>query len=102
MQMKMVIITAVEEYKNQVISLLKVSGIDSFSGSSIEGYKNAPKVLMNSSWFPSDKAGASSLLFFSFTEKQNVDVLFERIKELNEELESNPIRAVEMPIERSI
>jgi len=98
----MVIITAVEEYKNQVLKVLREPGIDSFSASNIEGYKNAPDVLMNSSWFPGDKAEASSNLFFSFTRRENVDMLFERIKEFYEEFQTNPIRAVEMPIERII
>ena len=99
----MVIITAVEAYEKKVINLLKSAGIESFSGSQIDGYKNAPSVLMNSSWFPSEKSGASSSLFFSFTEEEKVDTLFKLIKDLNEELKTtNPIRAVEMPIERFV
>ena len=94
--MKMVIITAVEEYEKKVLKLLKAAGIESFSGSHIDGYKNAPSVLMNSSWFPSERSGASSSLFFSFTDEEKVNELFRLIKS------NNPIRAVEMPIERFI
>ena len=35
--MKMVIITAVEEYEKKVIKLLKSAGIERFSGSQIDG-----------------------------------------------------------------
>lgn len=101
--MKMVIITAVEEYENKVLQLFKTAGIEHFSGSSIDGYKNAPQILMNSSWFPSKRAGTSSSLFFSFTDEEKVGILFVLIKELNTELKSNnPICAVELPIERFV
>lgn len=101
--MKMVIITAIEAYEKNVLKLLKLAGIESFSGSHIDGYKNVPTVLMNSSWFPSEKSGTSSSLFFSFTDESKVENLFTLIKELNVELKTNnPVRAVEIPVERFI
>lgn len=96
-------ITAVGEYRKAVIRLLKEAKVSGFSGMPIDGFKNAPVALGNSSWFPVERAGASSLLFFSFTEADKADRLFELIEKLNGELEpSNPIRAVQMPIERML
>lgn len=101
--MKLIIITAVKEYEDSVFKLLKTAGIEHFSGSAIDGYKTVPTVLMESSWFPSDKAGAASSLFFSFTEEEKVDALFNAIERFNSELQStNPVRAVELPISRYI
>ena len=58
---------------------------------------------MKSSWFPNVKGGVESSLFFSFTEDDKIDVLFELIKEFNMKLETNnPIKAVVVPIERSV
>jgi hypothetical protein len=42
-------------------------------------------------------------MFFSFTEDKNIDTLFDLIKEFNQNLETNnPIKAVVVPIEKSI
>ncbi len=99
--MKMVIITTAEEYEKKVLEMLKLVGIDNFSSSQIEGYKNIPTALRDRSWFPSERSGASSSLFFSFTETKKVDHLFELINEINQKIKTkNFIRAVELPIER--
>lgn len=101
--MKMVIVTAVEEYTDRVLELLRAAGIESFSGSAVEGYKNLPPVLFNRSWFPSEKGGARASLFFSYIDAEKVGRLFALIKEFNGALDSNnPIKAVELPIERFI
>ena len=65
--MKLVIVTAVEEFQNEVLKLFKSANIDSFSASDIDGYKNIPNLLATSSWFPSVKGGSESHMFFSFT-----------------------------------
>ncbi|NNK11064.1 MAG: hypothetical protein HKP08_06945, partial [Flavobacteriaceae bacterium] len=55
------------------------------------------------SWFPSEKADVDSSLFFSFTDDEKIEVLFRLIEEFNTTLETqNPIRAVVLPIEKSI
>ena len=101
--MKLVLVTVVEEYQNDVLKLFKKSEIKSFSTSEIDGYKNSTPLLRTASWFPSEKGGAESSLFFSFTEDEHIDVLFELIKEFNENLETNnPMKAVVVPIEKFI
>jgi hypothetical protein len=58
---------------------------------------------MTSNWFPGVKGGVESSLFFSFTEDEKIDALFPLIKEFNENLvTNNPIKAIVVPIERSI
>lgn len=101
--MKLVIVTAVEEFEKEVLKLFKKSNIYNLSSSGIDGYKNGSSVLMTSSWFPSEKFGNESRLFFSFAEDKNIDTLFVLIKDFNETLETNnTIRAVVVPIERNI
>jgi len=101
--MKLLIVTAVEQFEKELLQLFKKANIESFSGSEIDGYKNASSFLMNSSWFPSEKGGAESSMFFSFTEEENIDSLFNLIKAFNENLETNnPIKAVAVPIEKYI
>lgn len=101
--MKLVIVTAVEEFHRDVIKLFKKAGIESFSESEIDGYKSAPTLLATNSWFASEKGGNESNMFFSFTEEAHIDALFELIRVFNTNLETNnPIKAIVVPIERSL
>ena len=101
--MKLVIVTAVEDFQNEVLKLFKNAKIESFSGSEIEGYKNQSDVLATSTWFPSIRGGSESVMFFSFTEEEKINSLFELIATFNEKVETNnPIKAIVIPIERSI
>lgn len=101
--MKLVIVTAVEEFQKDVLKLFKNANIENFSSSEIDGYKNGSSILMASNWFSGEKSGNESSMFFSFTEEEHIDVLFYLIKEFNENLETNnPIKAVVVPIEKFI
>ena len=101
--MKLLIVTVVEEYGKEILQLFKKANIESFSGSDIDGYKNPAKVLMASNWFPSEKGGVESNMFFSFTVDENIEILFQLISEFNNNLETNnPIRAAVVPIEKYI
>ncbi|MCT8340677.1 hypothetical protein MG296_11480 [Flavobacteriaceae bacterium TK19130] len=99
--MKLLIVTAVEAFESDVLKLFRQAEIESFSESNIAGFKNATSFMMNSSWFPSEKSGADSSMFFSFTEEEKIDAFFEVVTDFNKHLETdNPIRAVVVPIER--
>ena len=101
--MKLLIVTVVEQYEEIILQLFKKADIENFSGSEIEGYKQKASILMTSNWFPGVKGGVESSLFFSFTENEKIDSLFSLIKEFNENLATNnPIKAIVVPIERSI
>lgn len=101
--MKLVIVIAVEQFQNDVLKLFKKANIENFSSSNIDGYKNGSSILMASSWFAGEKAGNESRLFFSFTEDEHIEVLFQFIEEFNSNLETNnPIKAVVVPIEKHI
>ncbi|MRX66261.1 hypothetical protein [Maribacter luteus] len=101
--MKLLMVTVVEQYEKKVMDLFKKAEIENFSGSDIDGYKNPISLMMKSTWFPNVKGGVESSLFFSFTESNKIDVLFELIKEFNENLETNnPIKAIVVPVEKSI
>lgn len=77
--MKLLIVTVVDEFQKDVLQLFKRANIQSYSGSDIEGFKNgSSSFLMNASWFPSQKSGADSSMFFSFTEDEKIDSFFSR------------------------
>lgn len=101
--MKLVIVTAVEQFQKDVLRLFKNANIENFSSSDIDGYKNKSSLLMASNWFSAGKGRNESSMFFSFTETENIDTLFKLIKEFNTNIETNnPIKAVVVPIEKSI
>ncbi len=101
--MKLLMVTSVEEFHNDILQLFKKAGIHNFSESGIDGYKNIPTVLSSSNWFAANKGATNSILLFSFTEDKKIDLLFELLKEYNNNIETNnPIRAVVLPIERTL
>ena len=101
--MKLVIVTAVEEFHQEIIKLFKKANIENFSEYDIDGHKNTASVLVASSWFSGQKSSNESILFFSFTEDKNIEDLFSLVQEFNQNLETNnPIKAVVVPIEKFI
>jgi hypothetical protein len=101
--MKLVIVTAVQEFHKQVIHLFNEAQIENFSESDIDGYKNNNPIFLSSNWFAAEKTGNDSTMIFSFTEDQKIDELFRLIGVFNEKLETNnPLRAVVVPIEKYI
>jgi hypothetical protein len=101
--MKLLIITIIEEFEAEVLKLLKKADIENFSSSDIEGFKGKDTLAIATSWFPGEKSSTRSIMLFSFTTEENIDQLFPLIEEFNGGLEyPNPVRAVVVPIERSI
>ncbi|WP_158840351.1 hypothetical protein [Polaribacter sp. L3A8] len=101
--MKLVIVTAVEEFQKDILNIFKKANIENFSSSDIDGHKNTPSLLKASNWFSGEKNGNGSIMFFSFTKTDKIDGLFTIIKEFNNNLETNnPIRAIVLPVERFI
>lgn len=101
--MKLVIVTAVDEFHKDVIQLFKKANIENFSESDIDGHKTEGSLLVASNWFGSEKGGNESRMFFSFTEEKNIDTLFDLLVAFNKNLETNnPIKAIMVPIEKYI
>lgn len=101
--MKLLIVTAVSEYQKDVLNLFKKANIEAFSSSEIDGYKNSNSLIATQSWFPGEKAGNESSMFFSFTDEDKISDFFRHVKAYNQSLETdNPVRAIVLPIEKSI
>ena len=101
--MKLLIVTSVAAFQKDVLKLFKKANIEAFSSSEIDGYKNANSLIATQSWFPGEKGGNESSMFFSFTDEDKITVFFSFVREFNNKMETNnPIRAVVVPIESSI
>lgn len=98
--MKLLIVTALHEYQKPVLKLFKQANIEAFSSSEIDGYRNINSLVATQSWFPGEKGGNESLMFFSFTEEEKIREFFAITKEFNAGLNTNnPVRAIVLPIE---
>lgn len=80
--MKLLLITCIQEYEENVKGILKHSGVKSFSYQSVKGYKNENGGEI-SNWFVSSDIPTESLLFTVFIENQCMDDIFEQIEKFN-------------------
>ena len=87
--MKLVIVTTVSAFQKDVLKLFKQADIEAFSSSEIDGYKTAPSLMATQTWFPSEKGGHESLMFFSFTKASKIESLFKLIESFNNQMETN-------------
>ena len=82
-------ITSAEDFHNDILKMFKDSGIQNFSESEIGGYKTVLSMSSSSNWFAVNKQGTQSNLFFSFTEEENIDLMFQLLEEFNANLKTN-------------
>lgn len=79
--MKLLLITAIEEFEKDVINILKNSGVRSFNYQSVKGFQNDKNEMNN--WFGKDDIAVDSLLFTVFSEYNGVDRIYKNINEFN-------------------
>ncbi|PVX52129.1 hypothetical protein C7377_0429 [Balneicella halophila] len=80
--MKLVIITAVASFREDIIKLLKKAKIDSYSGAEMDGYSHSES--SSFSWFPGAKEGIDSHMFFAFTTSKQAENLINIVTEFNQ------------------
>jgi hypothetical protein len=81
--MKLVIITAINEFEKDIIQQLKIAKVETFSYKEVIGYRDNTEDSFESNWFSSEMNKSESLLFYAFVKKENVDLLFESINDFN-------------------
>lgn len=80
--MKLLLITAIEEFETDVINILKHSGVKSFSDQSVKRYRNEKNEMSN--WFGKDDIAVNSLLFTVFSDCNCVDDIYKSVNEFNQ------------------
>lgn len=98
--MKLLIITAVKEYSEQAVLLVRKAGITIFSATDISGFTdNSPHNLLDD-WFSAGNARFNSVLLFSFTAEEQAKKAFELVQEYNQALADDfPLHACIVPVE---
>ena len=84
--MKLLLITAVEEFEKDVINILKNSKVRSFTYQSVKGFKNDKNEMKN--WFGKYDIAVDFLLFTVFSEYNCVDSIYKNINEFNSKQET--------------
>ncbi len=80
--MKLLIITAIAAFDQDIRKMLKKAQIKSYSFKEVKGYSDGLEAV-ESNWFGSDMHENESMLYYVFTENQNIGTLFELIEEFN-------------------
>jgi nitrogen regulatory protein PII len=100
--MKLLLITSVKEFENEIKQLLKKASVQSFSYQNVKGFKNNSGETIESNWFGSEMNETDSILFYAFAEKEKVEDLFELVADFNKEQESlSHIHIAVLNIEKS-
>ena len=101
--MKLLLITAVEEFEKNIKQILKHSGVKSFSVQAAKGYKNDSAGELHN-WFGIDDIAIDSVLFTVFAEYNCVEEIYERVNLFNttQSTTKSKIHLVSIQIEKTI
>jgi nitrogen regulatory protein PII len=81
--MKLLIITAIQEFEKNVKQILKKSGVDIFSYRNVTGYKDSTEESIESNWFASEMNENESVMFYAFVKEENVYFVFDLVDSFN-------------------
>src|SRR5690606_41731312 len=99
--MKMIVVTLVDQNREEVLKSFKDAEVERFSGHDIAGYRENGEPLMLESWVPSQKGGTDSERFFAFIQAEQVTRLLGRSAQFHRSQGGeHPVHAVEIPVER--
>jgi len=101
--MKLLVITCLKEYLNEVSKIFKQANINVFSTSEIVGHKNGAPLNLLEDWFASGGEEVDSMMIFTFTPAANAEHGMALIRAYNVTLKDNfPVRAFIMPVEKFV
>lgn len=86
--MKLLLVTAITEFKPDVKNILVKSGAKSFTYHEVQGFKNEKESNVVENWFASSYSETESLLFTVFVSEENAAKILEKIKEFNAKQET--------------
>lgn len=100
--MKLIIITAIKVFENEIKKMFKKSGINIFSYTDINGFRDSTEEAVESNWFGSEMNENESLMFYSFASQEKTDLLFKYANQFNETQKTlSKIHVVILNVEKS-
>lgn len=86
--MKLVLITAIAEFGQDIKKMLKEAKVKSYSYRDVKGFRDASEEGVETNWFGTEMNEIESIVFYAFVSKENVSILFDLMKEFNDKQES--------------
>lgn len=100
--MKLLIITAIQEFEKNIKQMLKNADINIYSYKDVTGFRDLSEEAVESNWFASDMNYSESVFFYAFVEKEKSDKLFELVNTFNANLKTlSKIHVVVLKVENS-
>ena len=100
--MKLLVVTCLKEFQDDVTKIFKQANIHVFSALPIIGFRNNQPLDLTDNWFASGDEKMDSMILFSFTAAENADHAMDIIKYHNNESEKDfPIRSFIVPVEKA-
>lgn len=100
--MKLLVITAIQEFSKEIKLMLKKSNINIYSYKDVHGFRDLSEESLESNWFASEMDESQSIIFFAFVKKGNIDDFFAKADEFNSKQKTlSKIHVVVLNIEKS-
>lgn len=81
--MKLLIITAISAFENDIKKILKQAEVKNFSYKEVKGYQDVSEEVFGNNWFATEINETESILIYAFVKKENVDSLFDLVASFN-------------------
>ncbi|MGV8947344.1 MAG: hypothetical protein ACOH1N_13005 [Lutibacter sp.] len=100
--MKLLVITAIEQFSKEIKLMLKKSHIHIYSYREVKGFRDLSEESIENNWFAGEMDESQSIIFFAFVKKANVDDFFAIAEEFNAKQKTlSKIHVVVLNIEKS-
>ncbi|CAM4437869.1 hypothetical protein [Flavobacterium terrigena] len=100
--MKLLIITSISEFENEIKQMLVKANVKNFSYKEVMGYHNTSNEAIGDNWFATEMNENESMLFYAFVPSENVEMIFNAINEFNGKQETlSKIHVATVNIENS-
>lgn len=86
--MKLLVVTSVNQFKEQIQKILKNNAINKYSYNEVTGHRDLKSVADPGNWFVGDRFESQSIMFFAFAPKSKINGVFKEVELFNSNLES--------------
>lgn len=86
--MKLLIITAIEEYADDIKKLLKQAKVVTYSFKKVIGFRDDTLDSIENNWFGVEVNENDAILVYAFLNEEKVDTFFDLVEEKNKSLET--------------
>ena len=86
--MKLLVITSIKGFKKEIKSILKKADVRTYSYKDVTGYRDASELSIKDNWFSNDMNEGEAVFFYAFVKSENVDLVFDMVKEFNQKQET--------------